>query len=48
MEVFLLLNGFEIVAPVDEQEQLMLDLAAGKMSRERLAEWLKKRTQPTR
>ena len=37
MEVFLTLNGSEIVAPVDEQERLMLDLAAGKMTREQLA-----------
>ena len=40
MEVFLLLNGSEIVASVDEQERLMLDLAAGDMTREQLAEWL--------
>ena len=48
MEVFLLLNGFEIVAPVDEQERLMLDLAAGKMSREQLADWLERHVQSTR
>jgi len=48
MEVFLLLNGFEIVAPVDEQEQLMLELAAGKVSRQQLAEWLERRVQSTR
>lgn len=40
MEVFLLLNGYEIVASVDEQERLMLDLAAGSVTREQLAEWL--------
>ena len=40
MEVFLMLNGWEIVADVDEQEQLMLEIAAGRWSREQLHEWL--------
>jgi death-on-curing protein len=40
MEVFLILNGYEIAASVDEQEQLILQLAAGKVERETLAEWL--------
>ena len=34
METFLMLNGFEIDAPIDEQERLMLDLAAGHITRE--------------
>ena len=46
MEAFLILNGFEIVAPVDEQERLMLDLAAGDVTREQLTEWLEKHLQP--
>jgi death-on-curing protein len=29
METFLVLNGFEIAAPVDEQEQVILRVAAG-------------------
>ncbi len=33
MAVFLDLNGFEIDATVDEQEELMLTLAAGQLSR---------------
>lgn len=41
MEVFLLLNGQEIESTVDEQEKIILDLAAGKMSRYDLNEWLK-------
>ena len=45
MEVFLTLNGYEIVAPVDEQERLMLDLAAGKLTREQMTEWLEKHLQ---
>ena len=40
METFLILNCFEIVASVDEQETTMLNLAAGKLSRESLVAWL--------
>ena len=48
MEVFVMLNGFEIVATVDDQERLMLDLAAGNVTREELAQWLEKHLQPAR
>lgn len=41
IETFLLLNGFEISSTVDEQEQVILQLASGGMSREELTEWLK-------
>src|SRR5487761_1083526 len=34
MEVFLRLNGYEIWAPCEEQEQVILSLAAGRRSRE--------------
>ncbi len=44
METFLILNGFEIVSDVNEQERLILDLAAGKISRQELAAWLGKGT----
>jgi death-on-curing protein len=40
MEVFLRLNGWEIVASVDEQERLVIDAADGTASRDELAEWL--------
>ena len=40
METFLLLNGSEIDASVDEQERLMLDLTSGRLTREQLAAWL--------
>lgn len=40
MELFLVLNGEEIEAPVDEQERLMLDVAAGAVDRASLARWL--------
>lgn len=40
VEVFLLLNGHELVAPVDEQERLMWQLASGDMNREAFTEWI--------
>ena len=40
MEVFLRLNGWEIVASVDEQERLAINVADGTVSRDELAEWL--------
>jgi len=41
MEVFSVLNGFEIVAPVDEQEQIILNTAAGKLPQSDLTAWLR-------
>ena len=41
IKTFLVLNGFEIVAGIDEQERLMLSLASGQETRESLAGWLK-------
>ena len=38
MATFLLLNGADIAATVDEQEQLMLNLASGRVSRSDLAD----------
>lgn len=46
IEALLRLNGFEIVAPVDEQEALFLSLAAGDTSRQRLTDWLETRARP--
>ena len=40
METFLLLNGSEIVADVDEQERVILQVASGDMSREAFTAWL--------
>jgi death on curing protein len=45
MEVFLLLNGAELTAEIDEQEKLMLSLAAGQVPREELAAWIEKHVQ---
>nr|WP_022836264.1 type II toxin-antitoxin system death-on-curing family toxin [Salisaeta longa] len=41
MEVFLVLNGYEIEAPVDEQERTLLSLAAGEIERDAFANWVK-------
>ena len=40
METFLVLNGWELDASVDEAERTMLDLAAGGLSREGLTQWV--------
>lgn len=41
METFLLLNGQEVDASVDEQEELMLGVASGAVSRDSLTEWIR-------
>jgi death-on-curing protein len=41
MEAFLIINGDEIFASVDDQESIILQLAAGKISREAFTDWLK-------
>jgi death on curing protein len=41
MEAFALLNGFEIVAPVDEQERIILSTAAGTLNQPGLTLWLR-------
>ena len=46
METFLVLNGYELSAPVDEQERVMLELAAGERSRDQFLEWVRSRAIP--
>lgn len=41
METFLFINGYEIMASVDEQESIILRVAAGEMPKEAFIEWLK-------
>jgi death-on-curing protein len=41
METFLLLNGSEVRATVSEQENVILGLADGKISREKFTDWLR-------
>jgi death-on-curing protein len=46
MEVFLLLNGSELAAEVGEAERVILDVAAGRRSREWLADWIRAHLRP--
>ena len=46
METFLILNGSEIDAPVNDQERLILDLAAGRIGRSHLVDWLRQHVKP--
>ena len=46
MEVFLIMNGYEITTSVDEQEKLFLSLAAGKVRRDELAVWIREHMTP--
>ena len=41
METFLLLNGLELLATVDEQETIVLGLAAGSVKRAAFTEWVR-------
>ena len=43
METFLVLNGHHINAPVDEQVNIVLQVAAGQLGREAFTEWLRLR-----
>ena len=43
IEVFLLLNGYELQADVDEQERVILQVAANEMDRESFTSWLRTR-----
>jgi death-on-curing protein len=46
METFLMLNGAEIDASLDEQERVMLELASGRLDRGQLAVWLRQHLRP--
>jgi death-on-curing protein len=46
MEVFLFLNGLELLGTIDEHEHLMLALADGQLTREGLTIWLEQRVRP--
>jgi len=45
MESFLVLNGWELVAGVDEQEQVILQLATGTTPREEFTAWIQSHIQ---
>ncbi|MEJ1929426.1 type II toxin-antitoxin system death-on-curing family toxin [Nostoc sp. NIES-2111] len=44
METFLILNGMEIIATVDKQEQIILMVASGNLKRDAFVEWLRQHT----
>ena len=46
METFLVLNGMEVSADVDEQEQIFLNLASGGMTRGEFLGWLRNNVKP--
>lgn len=46
VEIFLILNGIEISASVDEQERIVLAIASGESEREAFVEWLQHHTAP--
>lgn len=46
METFLVLNGLELAAPVDEQEAMFLRLAAGEFDRESFTTWVREKVVP--
>lgn len=46
MEAFLVLNGFELDADVDDAEQTILSLAAGEVAREDFVNWVISHTVP--
>jgi death-on-curing protein len=45
-ELFLFLNGQEIVAPVGEQEKTILEVASGEIKREEFVAWLQNHIRP--
>lgn len=44
MYVYLIINGFDITATQQEVEDLIIDVAAGKMTNTELVQWLRKNT----
>ncbi len=44
--MFLVLNGLEISASIDAQEQMVLAVVAGELGREAFASWLRNHTVP--
>ncbi|MFN8495741.1 MAG: type II toxin-antitoxin system death-on-curing family toxin [Caldilineaceae bacterium] len=41
MEVLLVLNGYQIEATVDEQEEIILQVASGQVRRDAFTDWLR-------
>jgi death on curing protein len=47
-DTFLVLNGLEINASVDEQERIVLAIASGELGHEAFVEWLRQHTAPAK
>lgn len=45
METFLVLNGYELCADVDDAERTILQLAAGQLTRDALVDWVTTRVE---
>ena len=43
MEIFLVLNGYEFDASVDEQQHVILQVASGELGRDEFTDWLRVR-----
>ncbi len=41
MDIFLQMNGWEIVAPEEEAYSMMMELASGELDRPQLTDWIK-------
>lgn len=46
LETYLILNGYELEAPTDEQELVILKLAAGALPRETFTSWVRQHATP--
>lgn len=46
IEAMLMLNGFELLAPVDESERMIMKVAAGNSGRNELLEWIRRHSGP--
>ena len=46
METFLVLNGFELIAEIDDSEHTILKLAAGQLTRDELLTWVEDHLRP--
>ena len=44
METFLVINGYELDASVNEQESIILKLASGNLSRDAFTNWIREHT----
>ena len=46
MEAFLVLNGYKINASIDDQVEIILSVASGRIGREGFSAWVEKHIQP--